>query len=288
MAREPLTVGGNFGSHFGPCGGKRVRWYASGTQIWHLEHMNKRACKSSSFIRRRLAHAVAALVLLLGLLGVSPSVAEATAWCGGRAATITSNDAIVLGTPGRDVIVGGPADQQIMGGGSNDIICGGGGDDQIYGEAGNDILLGQDGDDFLVGGSGSDLIAGGNDNDRLLGGVGNDALFGNRGDDVVNGDAGVDFVFGNQGADNVSGGFDNDGDFVLGGSGNDRLPRPYGPDRLYGQSGDDMLGADPRAALFASGGSGTDTYDPECEEIGSFNGSGVWVVVEVDPSKCMG
>jgi len=43
------------------------------------------------------------------------ATADAIATCGGQPATIQSNDAIIYGTAGRDVIVSGPADQVIYG-----------------------------------------------------------------------------------------------------------------------------------------------------------------------------
>lgn len=72
-----------------------------------------------------------------------------------------------LGTAGFDVLEGEGSD--------NDVL---------QGLQGNDLLLGNDGDDALAGGSGNDWLYGGDGDDVLGGGSGNDNLSGGDGEDT--------------------------------------------------------------------------------------------------------
>jgi Ca2+-binding RTX toxin-like protein len=153
------------------------------------------------------------VLCLLGL--VSAGALEALQpLCGGRHPTIASNDRVIHGTRGPDVIAGGPGPNTIHGGGGNDVICGGGGRDRIYGGRGKDTIDGKKDADLIHGGRGSDEVEGGSGRDRVFGDSGNDAVRGGPGDrDFVEGGLGDDDVFGG------SGNFD----VLVGGVGRDRV-----------------------------------------------------------------
>lgn len=134
--------------------------------------------------------------------------------CGGRPATIASNEHRIHGTRAPDVIAAGPGPNVIHGGGGNDVICGGFGRDRISGDRGNDTIDGKRGNDSVHGGRGSDELDGGVDRDEVLGGSGNDVVRGGPGNrDDADGGPGDDDVAGGRGAL----------DTVLGGIGNDRI-----------------------------------------------------------------
>jgi Ca2+-binding RTX toxin-like protein len=134
--------------------------------------------------------------------------------CGGRQATIASNEHRIRGTPGPDVIVGDRGPNVIVGVGGNDVICGGFGRDRIYGDRGNDRIDGKKGNDNVHGGRGSDKVDGGADRDQILGGSGNDTVGGGLGNrDEVDGGPGDDNVEGGRGAFDV----------LQGGIGRDRI-----------------------------------------------------------------
>jgi Ca2+-binding RTX toxin-like protein len=152
-------------------------------------------------------------ICLLGLLFAS-ALEALKPLCGGRRATIASNDRSIHGTRGPDVIVGGRGPNTIYGGGGNDVICGGYGRDRIYGGRGNDRIDGKKNADLVHGGRGSDEADGGAGRDRVFGDSGNDTVRGGPGD--------RDFVEGGLGDDDVYGGRGNF-DVLVGGVGRDRL-----------------------------------------------------------------
>lgn len=102
---------------------------------------------------RRLAIALAAF-LCLGL-ALAASLEALRPLCGGKRATIASDDRTIHGTRGPDVIVGGRGPNRIAGGGGNDVICGGYGRDRIDGGRGKDTLDGKKDADLVLGGRGS-------------------------------------------------------------------------------------------------------------------------------------
>ena len=159
---------------------------------------------------RRLA---SAFVVLAGLgsrlqrfaRGEGPS-------CGGRHATIVSNDRAIHGTRGPDVIVAGRGANVIHGARGNDTICGGAGRDRIDGGRGKDTIDGKRGNDFVTGGRGSDDLRGGAGRDRVRGDSGNDVVRGGPGArDDIDGDMGDDTVTGGRGSfDALAGGIGRD------------------------------------------------------------------------------
>lgn len=163
----------------------------------------------------------AAKSLCAGVLGavllalvLAPSPAALRAFCGGHVATIASNDRLIEGTRGPDVIVGGRGPNQIEGGRGNDLICGGVGRDRIFGGRGKDTIDGRNDRDLIHGGRGSDEVDGGADRDRVFGDSGNDVVRGGPGDrDLADGGPGDDDVAGGRGSF----------DAVIGGIGRDRI-----------------------------------------------------------------
>lgn len=163
--------------------------------------------------RYRRFGAIFALLSCLGLV-FATSLEALRPLCGGRQATIASNDARIRGTKAPDVIVGGPGPNVISGAGGNDVICGGQGRDRIHGDRGNDTIDGKRGNDAVQGGRGSDEVNGGTDRDEVSGDSGNDTIDGGPGNrDEVDGGPGDDDVAGGRGAL----------DTVLGGVGRDRI-----------------------------------------------------------------
>jgi Ca2+-binding RTX toxin-like protein len=154
-----------------------------------------------------------AAVCVVGL-ALASSLDALRPLCGGRGATLISNDRTIRGSRGPDVIVGGRAANTIFGRGGNDVICGGPGRDRIFGERGNDTIDGKHDADLVRGGRGSDEVDGGAGRDRVRGGSGNDAARGGPGShDDVEGGLGDDEVDGGRGAF----------DMLLGGIGRDRV-----------------------------------------------------------------
>lgn len=112
--------------------------------------------------------------------------------------------ALIVGTPGDDVIDGTPLPDVIHGLGGNDAIRGLGGDDLVCGGSGADNVNGNAGFDRVRGGSGNDVVRGGpGDDDRLEGRAGNDVVKGGPGSDVVVGGSGSDSVFDGPGSDAI-------------------------------------------------------------------------------------
>jgi Ca2+-binding RTX toxin-like protein len=67
-----------------------------------------------------------------------------------------------LGTAGFDVLEGEGSDNDVLQGlQGNDLLLGNDGDDALAGGSGNDWLYGGDGDDVLGGGGGNDMLTGG-------------------------------------------------------------------------------------------------------------------------------
>ncbi|HEX8050683.1 MAG TPA: calcium-binding protein [Solirubrobacterales bacterium] len=134
--------------------------------------------------------------------------------CGGRRATIASNDRLIHGTRGPDVITAGRGPNTVFGAGGNDVICGGYGRDKIFGGRGKDTIDGKKDADLVHGGRGSDEVDGGSDRDRVHGDSGNDTVRGGPGErDEADGGLGDDDVAGGAGSFDV----------VLGGIGTDRI-----------------------------------------------------------------
>lgn len=177
------------------------------------------------------------------------SVVGSLPLCDGFEATVVASPgALLVGSPGRDVIVGTDGPDVIWAGDGDDLICAGAGDDVILGQGGSDVIIAGDGDDRVHGGSGADRIEGNGGNDRLLGGASFDALLGGDGDDHISGGTGQDYANGGDGADAVNGGKGadvlhggNDKDTVRGGPGNDHASGGKGDSIVYGGRGDDFL-----------------------------------------------
>jgi Ca2+-binding RTX toxin-like protein len=179
------------------------------------------ASRGSSRLRSLVVIFVLVVCVGIVLTGVFASSPEALRpLCGGRQATIASNDPTIVGTRGPDVITAGRGPNVISGSGGNDVICGGFGRDVIHGDRGNDMIDGKQGNDAVHGGRGSDEVDGGGDRDGVFGDSGNDTVRGGRGNrDDVDGGPGDDDVGGGPGAfDTLMGGVGNDG--IDGGAGN--------------------------------------------------------------------
>jgi hypothetical protein len=138
----------------------------------------------------------------------------------------TSNDDILTGTDGSDVLLGGNGDDVIDGGDGSDLLSGGNGSDTLDGGAGDDLLSGGNGSDTLDGGDGDDLLSGGNGSDTLDGGDGDDLLSGGNGSDTLDGGDGSDILLAGNGSDTLNYTLsENTGetDYYGGGSGFDTL-----------------------------------------------------------------
>lgn len=225
------------------------------------------------------ALAVLALCAAIALL-LAPRVEAARPTCGGRSATIVSNQKRVVGTRGPDVIVGGPGVNVIFGRGGNDTICGGGNNDRIHGGRGSDRLYGGAGRDHLDGDTGNDRLNGGpGRGDRVEGGPGDDKLFGGAGSfDLLTGGPGRDRLDGGPGAHDIAVYRDAGGplqihlgagrvsgaeqerlhriDDAIGGPGDDTIVGSHAhSNRLDGGPGDDLLfGAGPGDSAFGGPG----------------------------------
>lgn len=128
--------------------------------------------RSTTALRGLVALTAAACVIVALPTAAKGQASAPAAACDGKAATIISDAAAILGTAGDDVIVGGPGANHISGGGGNDVICAGGGNDVVTGGPGADRIFGASGRDRLDGGSGDDWISGGSGRDRIRGGGG--------------------------------------------------------------------------------------------------------------------
>lgn len=189
----------------------------------------------------------------------------------------TSLPALMLGHAGNDTLTGGSNDDVIVGGDGDDVLNGRAGNDRVVTAAGTDIARGGNGDDSIFGSSGlnelhgnagNDTIYGGNDVDTIFGGDGIDQIFGLGGDDIIDsglggvaGSAGIqqgDLVLGLGGNDTIIGG--GGLDIFWGGDGDDILTGGGGENRIHGQTGNDTITGGPRAD-FLRGLSGNDTID---------------------------
>jgi Ca2+-binding RTX toxin-like protein len=150
--------------------------------------------------RSRVAIATGLLLAGIGAILLGPTDrATSASGCFGRAATITSNNSFVPGTPGDDVIVTRGAANSVVADLGHDRVCTNDGADFVRGDRGNDrIMLG----------SGKDKASGGDldpnnpsGNDTILGGRGNDELNGHDGADTLNGGPGYDICRGGPGPD---------------------------------------------------------------------------------------
>lgn len=162
---------------------------------------------------RRLLILVVLVLCGFGLVFAVSSPDAQRPLCGGKRATISSDDRVIHGSRGPDVIVAGPGPNRIFGARGNDVICGGHGRDRIEGGRGKDTIDGKKDADLVHGGRGSDEVDGGSGRDNVRGGSGNDAVRGGPGRDDVGGGRGDDSVEGG------GGGFDT----VAGGIGRDRI-----------------------------------------------------------------
>ncbi|RZT06066.1 Ca2+-binding protein, RTX toxin-related [Duganella sp. CF402] len=148
---------------------------------------------------------------------------------------------------------GDSARNTIAGSRYDDTLGGGGGDDSISGNGGADLL---------DGGNGADTLQGDGGNDTLLGGSGNDVLTADRGSDVLRGGTGDDTLTArfNGGTHELDGGDGND-TFLIRNDGEPATMR--GTVNILGGAGDDVIQigyAGNYARMFATGGSGSDTY----------------------------
>jgi Ca2+-binding RTX toxin-like protein len=129
--------------------------------------------------------------------------------------------AVIIGTPGDDVLRGTPDADRISARAGNDLVYARDGADDVRAGIGNDGVRAADGGDVAYGGQGNDLVAGGDGPDRLYGGSDSDQVNGGDGSDRASGNRGADDVSGGEGDDNLFGGWG--ADRVYGGSGNDEL-----------------------------------------------------------------
>ncbi|NPD13698.1 tandem-95 repeat protein [Xinfangfangia sp. D13-10-4-6] len=183
----------------------------------------------------------------------------------------SSNDGIIIGTDGGDLIDESYVDHdgdRVDGGDAiipgdgpdDDRIYGGAGNDTIYSGLGNDTVYGGEGDDRIYGGPGDDLLSGDAGDDTIIGGTGNDTAYGGDGDDYIdtsnyeNPMPDIDYP-GYYPADTDP---NNDRDLVYGGAGNDTILTGDDADTIYGGEGDDLVYAGWDADL-VYGGAGNDT-----------------------------
>jgi Ca2+-binding RTX toxin-like protein len=233
----------------------------------------------------------------LGLVFAASSLEALRPLCGGRQATIASNDRVIHGTRGPDVIVGGRGPNKILGARGNDVICGGYGRDRIEGGRGKDTIDGKKNADLVHGGRGSDEVDGGAGRDRVLGDSGNDAVRGGPGRDDVQGGLGDDQVEGGGGGfDTVTGGIGRDR--IDGGAGAHDIAsyqsaggpievdlasrrvrgaeeeRLVGIEDVIGGSGDDLLATSEVTANRLEGGPGDDRLLGSLQRDQAFGGPG--------------
>lgn len=245
---------------------------------------------------RRLLLALAAVYGLVLVFAVA-SLEALQPLCGGRHATIASNDRVIRGGRGPDVIVGGSGPNRIVGARGNDLICGGYGRDRIEGGRGNDTIDGKKDADLVDGGRGSDEVDGGSGRDRVLGDSGNDAVRGGPGRDDVEGGLGDDDVGGGGGSfDTVTGGIGRDR--IDGGPGAHDIAsyrsaggpieidlasrrvsgaeqeRLFGVEDVIGGSGNDLLATSEMTANRLEGGPGDDRLVGSLQRDQAFGGPG--------------
>jgi Ca2+-binding RTX toxin-like protein len=274
--------------------------------MWRAVEFGNEATSARRGMRRgrRLAIAAvaAAAAILAALVGFglifAPSIEALRSFCGGKRATIASDDRLIRGTRGPDVILGGRGGNKIVGAGGNDIVCGGYGRDRIFGGRGKDTIDGKKDADLFHGGRGSDGVDGGAGRDRVLGDSGNDTVRGGPGSrDAANGGLGDDRVMGGRGSfDTILGGIGRDG--IDGGPGEHDVAsyrsaggpivvdlengivtgaeeeRLVGIEDVMGGSGDDLIETSETTPNRVEGGPGDDRLLGSVEGDQAFGGPG--------------
>ena len=99
--------------------------------------------------------------------------------------SIKSNDQILKGSIGDDIVIGGSRSNKILGFRGDDEIKGLKGNDHIDGGAGNDELIGGNGNDTLIGGKGADILSAGKGDDYMVGGKGRNSFLCESGRDII-------------------------------------------------------------------------------------------------------
>jgi Ca2+-binding RTX toxin-like protein len=238
-----------------------------------------------------------AVLCVLGLV-FAAALEAVRPLCGGRKATLASNDARIQGTRGPDVIVGGQGPNEILGHDGNDVICGGYGRDVIDGGRGKDTIDGKKDADLVHGARGSDEVDGGSGRDRVFGDAGNDVVRGGPGDrdevdgglgddDVGGGGGSFDLVLGGVGRDSIDGGegrhdvasYRSAGgaltvDLEQGTVSGAEEEQLSGIEDVVGGSGDDLLATSEETPNRVDGGPGDDRLLGSLERDQAFGGPG--------------
>ncbi len=204
-----------------------------------------------------------------------------------------TNDVLLSGGGGNDVLFGGTGDDRLIGGAGADTLKAGAGDDTVVAEA-DDVVEGGSGRDTLIlddaagvsltlsslsfesviatqysdsltSTSSADLIImaeGGSD--TITTGSGQDQITGGSGDDVIESRSGKDIILGGKGNDRANGGLGDDlllgdagNDTLYGGDGSDVLSGGDGSDTVFGDSGNDEVSGG-RGSDQLNGGDGND------------------------------
>lgn len=179
---------------------------------------------------------LAAVVLVTGDLSAVANTVPVRPCFGLQPTIVGTDEKVIEGTDGRDVIVGLGGRDHIYGHAGDDVICAGAGPHTTYE---HEKILGGAGDDLLDGGVGRDDIQGNEGRDRIFGAGGRDVVVGNEGRDLVMGGADVDQIGGCENADLLYGGSHRD--LMYGGAGDDQLRGGASGDFLSGDDGDDAL-----------------------------------------------
>lgn len=195
-------------------------------------------------------------------------------------------------------------DQILRGLLGDDMITTGAGNDSIQGDAGADTLSGGAGDDTIWGGIGEDLIDGGTGNNEIDAGFGDDTVVSGAGDDIVRAGDGNDSVGSSGGTDRF---YLEEGDdtglslgglaLINGGQGDDQIaaldtefdgttPLPDAADSLVGGGGNDTISGDDGDTM--TGDTGADVFQAYVET--DPNGGGndnieVVTVTDFDPAE---
>ncbi|HEV2757530.1 MAG TPA: calcium-binding protein [Actinomycetota bacterium] len=203
-----------------------------------------------------MARALMTLLTAAFLVTGPPVVAQGSATCFGRPATIVGTDGEdrIKGTDGPDVIVGGDGADDISAGGGDDLVCAGPGQTQEYDEEWNeyyyrgDYVDAGDGDDRIDGGpgpnelwsgEGDDYILGSDMRERVLAGRGNDEIDIGDGGGSVWADAGADSITTGAGDHEINAG--RGADSIVAGPGDDEIFPAQGSDTVDAGEGVDML-----------------------------------------------
>ncbi|HEX2029793.1 MAG TPA: calcium-binding protein [Actinomycetota bacterium] len=223
-------------------------------------------------IRRTGIALWAAVLLVLGAMGVSPAGASSPR-CFGAHATIvgTQGNDDLRGTAGPDVIVALAGHDTIRSGPGNDRVCSGAGNDLVVAGRGADrVGAGPGHEDEVFGGPGDDYLKGGPGFiDRLDGGPGDDHLDGGRGeadhaiyegtsnDIVANLSTGVITGVGRDTVASIEAVHGGTGDdLLIGNADPNDLAGEDGDDRIFGRGGDDffLAGLDGHDRILGEGG----------------------------------